>query len=73
MGGKKQNLPTVVERPIGCPVCEHTEAIVVNVIRQRNIEGLEAGKPYNRVTWRRVKCQSENCGQVYIKRSYRMI
>ena len=73
LGSKGQDLPTVVERPIGCPICEHTEASVVCVIRQRDIDGVEAGKRYNRVTWRRVKCRSSQCGQFYIKRSYRMV
>jgi hypothetical protein len=73
LGAKKQDVPHVVELPSGCPTCEHTKAIVVKLFRQRYIDGYQDGRRYNRVTWRRVKCQSEACGQVYIKRSYEWI
>ena len=70
-GSKNLDLPTVVELPTACPMCESTEAYVRQTVRQRDTHGKFLGQKYNRVTWRRMQCA--NCEQVFMRRTYRLI
>lgn len=70
-GTKNTSLLHVVDFPKGCPVCSSTEYSVLNTPRQMDTHVQYEGKEYNRITWRRCRCS--NCGQVYMRRSYRTL
>lgn len=65
--GPTDTRPAVAILPPQCTRCQSTIYTVTRRIITRPIAGVIDGRPYDQVTWRRLRCQ---CGQLYTARFY---